>query len=216
MAGRSADIVGADSSVGRARLAAKHPELARWMQRIGPLDLPELKRFQPVHALAQSIVYQQLSGKAAATIFARVLTAIDSPTVTAAALARTDDASLRSAGLSANKLLALRDLQARATARAIPSFAKLQEMDDASIVASLSQVRGIGEWTVQMMLLFSLAREDVWPTADLGVQKGVQKIFGLATLPKAKELPQLGRDFAPDRSLLSLYCWRAAELKNAE
>jgi DNA-3-methyladenine glycosylase II len=205
---RGFDIAAAARALRRA-----DPELARWMRRIGPIA-PDPRWQQPfdlVDALARAILYQQLSGKAAATIVGRVEVACASRTLTAKALGRVDDLSLRGCGVSQNKLLALRDLCAHAAERRLPSTRALDGLDDATIIESLVAVRGIGRWTVEMLLIFRLGRPDVFPLDDLGIRKGVQRLRGMQGMPPPKHAASLAEPWAPWRSLASLYLWRIAD-----
>src|SRR5690606_20824823 len=159
-------------------------------KRIGVID-PDprwRKRFDPVDALARAILYQQLSGKAAATIVGRVEAAIGSDRLHGDTLARCDDATLRGCGVSGNKLLALRDLALREARGEIPALRRMSAMDDAAIVEALVPIRGIGRWTVEMMLMFRLGRPDVLPVHDLGVRKGAQLVDRAGALPTPREL----------------------------
>ncbi len=165
---------GFDVEVAGEYLARRDRKLGTWMKKIGPIaaDPRWRKPFDPVDALARAILYQQLSGKAAATIVGRVETAIDSDRFHCDTLSRCDDATLRACGVSGNKLLALRDLAQREARGEIPDLRRMSTMDDDAIVAALVPVRGIGRWTVEMMLMFRLGRADVLPVDDLGVRKG--------------------------------------------
>lgn len=159
-------------------------------------------------ALAQSIVYQQLNGKAAATIHARVLKVLGGKP-TPKRLLKTPDAALRCAGLSANKLLAMKDLAAKCLSGVVPPRAELEPLSDQEIIDRLVEVRGIGEWTVQMFLIFRLGRPDVLPTGDFGVRKA----FGLmyrknGRLPPPSALEKHGKLWAPYRTAASWYLWR--------
>lgn len=196
-----------------AHMCRRDRRLAAWMRRLGPIPAkPHWQApFDPVDALARAILYQQLSGKAAATIVARVEAAIGSDRLHADTLARVDDSTLRGCGVSANKLLALRDLARHEEAGAIPSLRKMAGMDDAAIIAALVPIRGIGRWTVEMMLMFRLGRPDVLPTDDLGIRKGVQVLDGLLALPTARALAERGQGWAPYRSYAAFYLWRIAE-----
>lgn len=161
-------------------------------------------------ALARSILYQQLSGKAAATIHGRFVALLD-PDAPAESLLRLKDAALRGAGVSTPKLRALRDLAARVAGGALPGAQALHAMDDDAIVDALTEVRGVGPWTVHMLLIFRLGRPDVWPTNDYGVRKGYAKTYGKRALPSPDALERLGEPFRPWRSLASWYLWRALE-----
>ena len=204
---------GYDPAAAHAHLARADRRLGAWMRRIGPLDPdPRWRRpFDPVDALARAILYQQLSGKAAATIVARVEQAIGSSRLHADTLGRIDDAALRACGVSGNKALALRDLALREEAGEIPTLRRMSHMHEDDIVSALVKVRGIGRWTVQMMLMFRLGRPDVLPVDDLGIRKGVQVVDGLEVLPTPKQLLERGQPWAPWRTAASLYLWRIAD-----
>jgi DNA-3-methyladenine glycosylase II len=196
-------------------LSKKDRKLGRWIEKIGPLDLQEaLTSFDTVDSLARSILYQQLSGKAAATIVGRVETAIKSKKINAVSLARIDDLSMRACGVSGNKLLALRDLAFRHANGEIPSSKQLLKLTDDEIVARLIPVRGIGRWTVEMMLMFKLRRPNVLPIDDLGVRKGAQVLDKLDVMPTPKELFVRGEKWGPYRSLAAMYCWQIVDAAN--
>lgn len=164
---------GFDVEAAFAHLARRDRALGAWMKRIGAIA-PQpgwRKPFDPVDALARAILFQQLSGKAASTIVARVKVAIGAQRLHADTLGRIDDAALRACGVSGNKALALRDLVRRESAGEIPSLRRLAFMEDNAIVDALVPVRGIGRWTVEMMLMFRLGRPDLLPIDDLGVRK---------------------------------------------
>jgi DNA-3-methyladenine glycosylase II len=162
-------------------------------------------------ALVRAIVYQQLAGAAAAAIHGRLIAALDGD-VTPEALLALSDESLRAAGLSANKVLSLRDLAGKVLdGTVVLSGRGLSRQSDEEITTRLSSVRGIGPWSADMFLMFQLRRLDVWPTGDLGVRRG----YGLAwnvPMPSARELQPLGDPFRPYRSVVAWYCWRAVEL----
>ncbi len=187
--------------------------LGAWMRRIGPIqaDPRWRKPFDTVDALARAILYQQLSGKAAATIVGRVETAIDSPRLRAEAIDRVDDAALRACGVSGNKLLALRDLSRRALAGGIPDSRRLSRLPDEAIIERLTEVRGIGRWTVEMLLIFRLGRPDVLAVDDLGLRNGAQRVDEADLPPTPKQLAARGEAWGPYRSLASLYLWRIAD-----
>jgi 3-methyladenine DNA glycosylase/8-oxoguanine DNA glycosylase len=205
---------GFDLVAARAHLQRRDRRLARWLDRIETL-LPNpgwQQPFDPVDALARSICYQQLSGKAAATIVGRLENTIGGTQLHAAALDRFDDESLRTCGLSRNKLLALRDLAEHERRGEIPSVADMGTMDDHAIIDALVKVRGIGRWTVEMLLIFRLGRPDVLPLADLGVRKGLAVIDGQDAVPTPAELAERGARWAPWRSYASLALWKIADL----
>lgn len=204
---------GFDTDVAYAHLAKRDRRLGTWMKRIGPLD-PDprwRKPFDPVDALARAILYQQLSGKAAATIVGRVEAAIGSDRFHCDTLARCDDAAIRACGVSGNKLLALRDLALRESRGEIPDLRRMSTMDDDAIVAALVPVRGIGRWTVEMMLMFRLGRPDVLPIDDLGIRKGAQRVDKADEMPTPKALAERGERWGPYRSYASVYLWRIAD-----
>ena len=197
-------------AIARAHLRQSDARLALWMDRIGDLPVPRPERFSLVQALARSIIYQQLNGKAAQTIFGRMQQAVGG-SVTARALKQVDDEQLRAAGVSGAKARALKDLAEHALARRLPSAAALLQMPDEEAIERLTIVRGIGPWTVQMLLMFRLGRVDVLPLSDYGVRAGARLVHELADLPSHAHLAQLGEAWRPYRSLASLYLWRAVD-----
>ncbi|QSX77123.1 DNA-3-methyladenine glycosylase 2 family protein [Lysobacter solisilvae] len=183
------------------------------MKKLGPIE-PDprwRRRFDPVDALARAILYQQLSGKAAATIVGRVEVAIDSDRFHCDTLCRVDDVALRACGVSGNKALALRDLALREARGEIPDLRRMSTMDDDAIIQALTPIRGIGRWTVEMMLMFRLGRPDVLPIDDLGVRKGAQAVDRSEEMLKPKELAERGERWGPYRTYASLYLWRIAD-----
>ena len=167
---------------------------------------------RPFDALAESIAYQQLSGKAAATIFGRVRALYPKRKwLDPRRLLGTPDETLRAAGLSRAKTAALKDLAAKTIDGTVPSGRALLRMTDDEIIARLTAVRGIGRWTVEMLLLFDLGRPDVWPVDDYGVRKGFAKTFGRRKLPTPKQLMKFGEKWRPYRSMAAWYFWRALD-----
>jgi DNA-3-methyladenine glycosylase II len=167
---------------------------------------------RPFDALAESIAYQQLTGKAAATIFARVRALYPKRKwLDPKQLLATPDETLRAAGLSRAKTAALKDLAAKTIDGTVPSGRALVRMTDDEIIARLTTVRGIGRWTVEMLLLFDLGRPDVWPVDDYGVRKGFAKTFGRRELPSPKQLMKFGEKWRPYRSVAAWYFWRALD-----
>jgi DNA-3-methyladenine glycosylase II len=205
---RGFDVAAAD-----AHLRKVDRKLAAWMDRIGPIaaDPRWKKPFDVCDALARAILYQQLSGKAAATITGRVEVAIDSTRLHADTLCRIDDPGLRACGVSGNKALALRDLAARAGRGEIPDAKAMATMSEDEIVAALVPIRGIGRWTVEMMLMFRLGRPDVLPVDDLGIRKGAQRVDKRAQMQTPKALAERGERWGPYRTYASLYLWRVAD-----
>ena len=167
---------------------------------------------RPFDALAESIAYQQLSGKAAATIFGRVRALYPKRKwLDPEQLLATPDETLRAAGLSRAKTAALKDLAAKTIDGTVPAGRALIRMSDDEIVTHLTAVRGIGRWTVEMLLLFDLGRPDVWPVDDYGVRKGFAKTFGRRKLPTPKQLMKFGEKWRPYRSVAAWYFWRALD-----
>jgi 3-methyladenine DNA glycosylase/8-oxoguanine DNA glycosylase len=196
-----------------AHLQAADPALARIIDQAGPFAM-ELKKARSVFAaLAEAIVYQQLTGKAAATIFARLCAlfpgAHDGPTVDQ--ILGASDEELRGVGLSRSKLLSLRDLARRTADGEIPTRCKIDRMEDEAIIECLTQVRGLGRWTAEMLLIFHLRRPDVLPVDDYGVRKGFALAFD-RELPSPKELATYGARWKPYRTVASWYLWRIVEL----
>jgi DNA-3-methyladenine glycosylase II len=208
-----------------AHLHKNDPKLAALIDRVGPFTLRIDQTVSPFESLLESILYQQLHGKAAATIHRRVREYFGgdpSPQL----LLDTPDEPLRAAGVSGNKIKAFRDLAARTLDGTVPSHSAIVKMSDADIVERLTEVRGIGSWTVEMLLIFRLGRPDVLPVTDYGVRKGYALTFQrvpksrpleAADLPKPDVLFRRGRRWAPFRSVASWYLWRACDLvKNTE
>jgi len=195
-------------------LRAADAKLRRLIDRVGGFRM-QLKTTPSVFAaLAESIVYQQLTGIAAATIFARVQALFPRArgALTPARILSASEAELRGAGLSNAKYLALRDLAERTQNRSLPTLAELRTMDNEEAIARLCEVRGVGRWTVEMLLMFRLGRPDVLPVDDYGVRKGFALTFGLEELPTRQELTERAQRWRPYRSVASWYLWRATEL----
>ena len=194
-------------------LSDSDPTLAKLFERVGPFAL-ELRSVDssPFDALMRAIVYQQLSGKAAATIHRRVLALFpgDAPPDPEEILSVPEEA-LRGAGMSRAKVAAVKDLAAKTLDGVVPSSAHLAEMDDEAIIDRVTAVRGIGRWTAEMLLIFYLGRPDVLPVSDLGVRKGFMLTYGLDDLPKPTELADYGRRWQPYRSVASWYLWRSLD-----
>ena len=194
-------------------LAARDPTLARLIARVGPYTVKPTRPMRSFDSLAESIAYQQLSGKAAATIFGRVRALYPrrkwfSPDL----VLTTADEIFRGAGLSRSKTAAIKDLAAKTIEGVVPTLAVLERLEDEEIITRLTAVRGIGRWTVEMLLLFDLGRLDVWPVDDYGVRKGYAKTFRKRKLPTPKQLLAIGEKWRPYRSVAAWYFWRALEL----
>jgi DNA-3-methyladenine glycosylase II len=206
-----------DKSRHDARAALRHlrrsdPLLAKAIAAVGRCELEFTPTRSPFHSLMRAITYQQLSGKAAATIHGRVVALFPAehgphPEL----LLKLPDAALRGAGLSRNKLLALKDLAAKALDGTVPDMRSLKALSDDEIIERLTQVRGVGRWTVEMLLIFTLGRPDVLPVTDLGIRKGFQRAYGMRRLPAVSTLERAGRLWSPHRSVASWYLWRVAD-----
>lgn len=195
-------------------LAASSVRMRRMMARVGPFRMQVRPTPSVFAALAEAVVYQQLHGKAAATIFDRLCALFPrgKAGLGARALMAISDADLRGAGLSQNKLRALRDLAEKSLARQIPTIAQAARLDNEAVIEALTQVRGIGRWTVEMLLMFRLGRPDVLPVDDYGIRKGFAITFGKKEMPTPKALAAYGERWAPYRTIASWYLWRATEL----
>lgn len=206
---------GFDVDAARRALVKADPAFRPWVRSIGRIDYSSDwgRPFDVADALARAILYQQLSGKAAATIVGRVEQAMPEPRFHHRNLERLSDAQLRVCGVSGNKTLALRDLARRDKAGEIPDARSLQYLDNEAIIAKLVPTRGIGRWTVEMMLMFRLGRPDILPVDDLGVRQGVMLLDGLPEMPQPKALMLRGEAWAPYRTLASFYLWRIADFR---
>lgn len=204
---------GFDAGVARRHLVAADPRLGEVMRSVGAFRLAIERLHRPYESLAEAIVYQQISGHAAAAILARVCGAFASrrfpppPRVLAA-----PEATLRAAGLSRPKIAAIRDLAQRTLDGTVPTLAALRRMDDEEIVGRLTAVRGIGRWTVEMLLIFKLGRPDVLPVHDYGIRTGFRRAFGTRGLPTPARVARRGERWRPYRTMASWYLWRANTL----
>ncbi len=201
-----------DHELAHRHLAATDPRMAALIARSLRYKVKPGGLVRPFDALAESIAYQQLSGKAAATIWKRVRAIYPRRKyLDPKRILETSDEKLRGAGLSRNKVAAIKDLAAKTLDGTVPSARALLKMSDEEIIARLITVRGIGRWTVEMLLLFDLGRPDVWPVDDYGVRKGFAKTFGKRKLPKPKQLMKFGEKWRPYRSVAAWYFWRALD-----
>ena len=209
-----------DSDKAIAHLRAADAKLAALIDRVGSFDLRLDALPSPFESLLESILYQQLNGKAAATIHRRVRE-IYKGDPSPKALLSTPDEILRAAGVSGNKTRAMKDLAARTLDGTVPTHAAIRKMADADIVERLTEVRGIGPWTVEMLLIFRMGRPDVLPVTDYGVRKGYALTFQrvpktrpleASDLPKPDVVFKRGQRWKPFRSVASWYLWRACDL----
>jgi len=183
------------------------PVLAAIIEKVGPCNL--VPREPTFETLARSITFQQLSGKAAGTIFARLKKAVGRR-FTAAAFLRLTEEEMRGCGLSRQKAAALRDLAGHVASRRI-IFKQLPELSDEDIIRLLSQVRGVGVWTAQMFLMFALERPNVLPTGDLGIRNAIWKAYGLEAAPKPLEIAKLAERWHPHCTVACWYLWRSLD-----
>lgn len=196
-----------------ARAAVRHlkatdPVLARVIRRVGPFTLKPAARQDVFEALLEAIVYQQLHGKAAATIHGRVLALFPDKKITPESFLAISTERLRACGLSGNKLLSIQDLARKTAAGLLFDRRRAARMTDEAIIESLTQVRGIGPWTAHMFLIFRLGRPDVLPTGDFGVRKAFGLLYKNGRHPTPEMLEKHGRRWAPYRTVASWYLWR--------
>lgn len=185
--------------------------MAEVIEKVGPCTLELRTAGTHFDALIRSIVYQQLSGKAAATIHGRVRAMFDPGVPLPPQIAAAEHDALRKAGLSTQKARYLRNLAEHSLNGSLP-VESLHELDDQGIIDSLTQVKGIGRWSAQMFLMFRLGRPDVLPDLDLGVQKGIQQAYRMRKLPPPRRVLEIGSKWAPYRTIGSWYMWRVLEL----
>jgi DNA-3-methyladenine glycosylase II len=189
-------------------LARRDPRLGAVIKRIGPCALADRQRKDHLSALVGSIVSQQLSTKAAATIFGRFIALFENNgSLSAAAIAAQSDEGLRGVGLSGQKVGYLRDLCARIEDGRL-RLDELESLPDEQVIARLVEVKGFGRWTAEMFLMFRLHRPDVLPVGDLGIVNAVQRLYGLRKRPDAKRILKLGEAWKPYRSVASWYLWQ--------
>ena len=201
-----------DADAAVASLRAADPALGKAIEQFGPFAMKRQAMRTPFESLLRAIVYQQLSGRAAGAIHTRLLALFEDGRPTPRGLASMSVERLRAVGLSRAKAAAARDLAAKSLARIVPGTRALRRMPDDEIVARLVQVRGIGRWTVEMLLMSHLARPDVLPATDLGIRRGFARLHGLEALPPPADLLAHGERWRPWRTVASWYLWRAADL----
>jgi 3-methyladenine DNA glycosylase/8-oxoguanine DNA glycosylase len=194
-------------------LAQADQLLGRLIEAVGPCRLKPAPRRSPFEALVKSVAYQQLNGTAAATIFGRFKAIYPGRRFpTPNAVLATSDERLRAAGLSRAKAAAIKSLAAHTISGVVPSSREIARMTDEEVLERLTAVRGVGPWTVHMLLIFTLGRTDVLPATDYGVRKGFALLYGWPKLPTPKELEAHGEKWRPHRSTAAWYFWRALEL----
>jgi DNA-3-methyladenine glycosylase II len=210
-----------DVALALQQLAVADAKLGALIERVGPFKLRVKSTHSPFEALLEAILYQQLHANAARAILGRLLALFGDLHPQPEQLLAVPDEMLRAAGLSQGKLLSLRDLAAKTLDGTVPPLATIRRLSDAEIVERLSQVRGIGTWTAEMLLMFRLGRPDVFPGTDYGISKGYLLCFGKVNpgkpitvdmLPKPEQMERRAARWKPWRSVASWYLWRAAEL----
>jgi 3-methyladenine DNA glycosylase/8-oxoguanine DNA glycosylase len=198
-----------DPDVAIEQLSAADKKLARLIARVGPFRMPTRETMSPFQMLLHSIVYQQITGKAAASIHARLSALFPGGRPGPRRMQTLSDEALRAAGMSRPKQRAARDLADKALDGTVPTRRQLERMDDDAIIARLVRIRGIGQWSAEMMLIFQLGRPDILPATDLGVRKGFQLSHGGAELPEPNKLLRYGERWRPYRSVAAWYLWQA-------
>ena len=187
--------------------------LARIIKQVGPCPIAPRRGVTPYQALVKSVTFQQLNGNAAETIFRRMLALFPGKRFpTPEDIAAAPDEKLRSAGLSRAKAAAIKDIAAKTLAGVVPSRRIIARMADAEIIERLTTIRGVGPWTVEMLLMFTLGRPDVLPATDYGVRCGFARVYDLKALPAPREILLHGERWRPHRSVAAWYFWRALEL----
>lgn len=185
---------------------------APWLDRIGPIK-HKARRLSPFHSLIHAIIHQQLSGTAAGTILRRFQQLFpDNEFPSPELVLATPPETLRSAGLSRPKLAYILDLAQKAIGGVVPTLDEVDELTDSEIIERLTQIKGVGRWTVEMMLIFDLARPDVLPVHDLSIRKGFAAVFRKRKLPKPEAIHKYGELWKPHRTTAALYLWRASVL----
>jgi len=195
-----------------AHLSKADKILGRLIKKVGPYAWKPNRRRSPFETLVKSVAHQQLNGTAAATILKRVIALYPGRSFpTPGELLATPDERLRAAGLSRAKVASIKDIAAKTLAGVVPTSRAIARMDDATIISRLTTIRGVGPWTVEMLLMFRLGRMDVLPTTDYGVRKGFATTYRLKDLPTPAELLDHGEKWRPYRSVAAWYLWRSLE-----
>ena len=200
-----------DPEAARAHLRDVDRTLGKLIDQVGPCQMVIHEMMDPFQMLLRSIANQQLSGHAAAAILRRVVETVGEDPPTPQSVLSTPDQKLREAGLSWAKVASVKDLAAKVLDGTVPTLDVLYKLENEEIVERLTVVRGIGRWTVEMLLMFRLGRADILPVTDLGVRKGYMLTFGLDDMPAPKELEKRCEHWRPYRSVASWYLWRAVD-----
>lgn len=181
------------------------------MKRIGPFELAVKQGTTPYAWLIRSIIFQQLHAKAAATIHGRLKDLFGGRDPKPEQLLEADEARLATAGLSRQKLAALKDLALAAKEKRVPTRARMKRMTDEEIINSLTPIRGVGRWTVEMLLIFGLGRTDVLAVDDFAIRKAIMILYGMKETPSRRELIEIGKRWSPYRTIASWYLWRSLD-----
>jgi len=212
-------VTPAELTAFKRRLVKVDPILANLMRAAGKCTMDPSPTHSPFHALARAIAHQQLNGIAAESIFGRFVGLYSAAGVEALLEAElvleTPDAQLRAVGLSFAKIASIKDLARKTLDGVVPPYDILHTLADDEIIERITQVRGIGRWTVEMMLMFRLGRPDVLPIDDFGVRNGFRLAYGLRGMPTTRALAEFGARWAPYRSVAAWYLWRAVDLHKA-
>ena len=198
-------------------LSKADPAMGQLIRRVGPCTILAQRRHQPYETLVRAIAHQQLNGRAAQTILGRFIALFPGKRFPDPDdVRRTSVAKLRRAGFSRAKILAIKHIAAKAAAGAVPTRRAARRMTDDDLIQQLTELRGVGQWTVQMLLMFTLDRPDVLPVDDFGIREGFRLTYGLSARPTPKEIIAYGERWRPYRSVASWYLWRAVELARAQ
>jgi DNA-3-methyladenine glycosylase II len=198
-------------SAATEHLSKADQKLGALIARVGTIKRAPPDFQEPYHALLSAVAHQQLHARAALSILGRLTAHFDHALPAPEALLAMPNEILRGCGFSASKAAALRDIAEKAMAGVIPSRAQAMRLSDAALVERLTTIRGVGQWTVEMLLMFTLRRPDVFPVDDFGVREGYRILHGLAAQPKPKQFAEIGQAFAPYRSTAAMYLWRACD-----
>lgn len=197
-------------------LSKADADLAKVIDQFGPCTMTIRSINGPFEALFRSIIFQQLSTQSATAIHGRAIGLYDNNLPTPKQTLQIEDEAFRSVGMSRQKIKYTRDLAAKSIEGVVPEMSQLHKLSDQEIIERLTQVHGIGRWTVEMLLMFSMGRPDVLPSTDLAIRKGFQQVYNFTDLPKPKEIDQYGTRWQPYRTIASWYLWRVVDGDNDE
>ena len=192
-------------------LRSRDARLAELLDEIGIIKLPARRSRDPYLALLETIAYQQLAGSAAKKIWERVVALFDQEGPRPEKLIALGEEQLRSAGLSRSKAISMRDIAARTLSGQVPDAQRMKNMTDEDLFAALTQIRGVGPWTVEMLLMFTLRRPDIMPVTDYGIRKGFQMLYRKRQMPTPKQILKKAEVWRPYRTAAALYLWRIAD-----